>query len=206
MKKTLLALTLVSLVAPTLEAASLFRFNISPLNTVTNDALPTSLAINYAELITVDTNGDPVTPYYAVDSGAGAVTASDPNLSGYGAAIDGDALDGLASPVMFTFGQPLDITGFSAALDDSTFGLTSFGATPIEFYDGLNVLVGTITVDQNIALFNATGAGPYTAVKTIVFSSGAFYDNVEFTAVVPEPSAMVLGALGALGLVVRRRR
>jgi hypothetical protein len=207
MKNTFLALMLAPLCGALAPAATLFNFNASPLNTTTGDPLPTTVAIDYAELVTEDEFGDPlVTPYFDVDATAGPVTASNPLLAGYGNPIDGDAMDALLSPVMFSFGVPLDITGFSAVLDDSTFGTPAFFGTAIEFYNSADGLIGSIPIDQGVALLNATDAGPFTGVSKIVFSSGAFYDNVQFTGVIPEPSSMVLGSLGALGLMLRRRR
>lgn len=207
MKNTLLAIVLTNMGVSALQAASLFTFNTSPLSATKGDSLPTSVALNYAELFSFDEFGDSlVTPYFDVDTTAGPVTASNPLLAGYGNPISGDALYGLDSPIMFTFAQPLDISGFSAVLDDSTLGTPSAFGTAIEFYNSANALVGSIAIDQEVPLFNATGAGPYVGVSKIVFSSGALYDNVQFTGVIPEPSSMVLGALGAIGLLLRRRR
>lgn len=208
MKKTLLTLALVNLIAPALQAATLFTFNSSPLTTTTGDPLGTTVAIDYATFVTEDEFGEPLTtPYFGVDTTAPLVTASNPLTAGYGNPIDGDALDALFSPVLFTFGTPLDISGFSATLDNSDLGtLPAFG-TSIEFYDSAEALIASIAIDQTIPLFNAIGTGTYTGVSKILFTSGAFYDNVEFISVVPEPSSSVaLGVIGVFGLTMFRRR
>ncbi|NQX01842.1 PEP-CTERM sorting domain-containing protein [bacterium] len=205
MKKTLFTFALVTLIAPALQAATLFNFNTSQLDDTTGDPLPTSVAIAYASLVTEDEFGDPLAnPYFDVDATAPAVTASNPLLAGYGNPIDGNAIDGIASPIMLTFAGSISITDFSAVLDDSTLGTPAFFGTAIEFYNSSDVLIGSIAVDQGVAKFDAIGSGPYNGVKKIVFASGAFYDNVQLT-VVPEPSAALLGGLGLLALFRRRR-
>lgn len=208
MKKTLFTFALVTLIAPALQAATLFKFNTSQLDATTGDPLPTTVAIDYAAFFDEDEFGDPLpVPFFGVDTTAPLVTASNPLTAGYGNPIDGNALDALFSPVLFTFGVPLNISGFSATLDNSAFGtLPGFG-TSIEFYDSAEALIASIAIDQTVPLFNATGTGTYSGVSKILFSSGAFYDNVGFVSVIPEPSSSVaLGLIGVIGMTMFRRR
>ena len=210
MKNILLGIAAVHLGVAALPAATLFNFNVNPLTTTTGDPSPTTVAIDYAEWVTEDGNGDPLAvPFFGVDASAGPVTASNPLFSGYGNPIDGNALDGILSPIMFSFAHPLDITDFRAVLDDSPLGTPAAFGTSIEFFDSMNGLLGSIGIDQEISLFSAADAGPFTGVSKIVFASGAFYDNVEFTAVsaIPEPGSVVaLGCVLASGLMLRSRR
>lgn len=210
MKSILLGIASAHLGVAALPAATLFTFDASPLTTTTGDPLPTTVAIDYAYLVTEDSNGDPLAfPYFDVDPTAPPVTASNPLDSGYGNPIDGDALDGILSPVMFTFGQPLDITGFRAVLDNSILGnLPGFG-TAIEFYTSFGDLIGSIGINQQTASFEAIGAGPFNGVSKMVLPSGAFYDNVEFNGVssIPEPGSLVaVGCFLSSGLFLRSRR
>ena len=210
MKNILLGIAVAHLGVATLPAATLFTFNASPLTATTGDPLPTTVAIDYAQLVTEDDNGDPLAfPYFDVDPSAGQVTASNPQLAGYGNPIDGNALDAIQSPVMFTFGQPLNITGFQAVLDDSPLGTSAAFGTYIEFFDNVNARIGSIPIDQEVAKFDAVGAGPFNGVTKIVLSSGAFYDNVEFAGVsaIPEPgNVAVIGCVLVSGLMLRSRR
>jgi hypothetical protein len=207
MKHILLGIAAAHLGVATLPAATLFTFNADPLTATTGTPLPTTVAIDYAEWVTEDGNGDPLpVPYFGVDLSAGPVMASNPLDSGYGDPIDGNALDGILSPVMFTFGQPLNIKGFMAILDDSPFGTPNGFGAAIEFYDSMDALIASISVNQEMPLFNATEPGAIFGVSKIVLPSGAFYDNVGFTAI-PEPSSMVaVGCILSSGLLLRNRR
>lgn len=210
MKSILLGIAVAHLGVATLSAATLFTFDASSLTTTTGDLLPTTVAINYAYLVDKDANGDPLAvPYFDVDPTAPLVTASSPLLAGYGPDIDGDALDGVLSPIMFTFAHPLDITGFRAMLDDSTYGTPAGFGTAIEFYTSFGALIGSIGIDQATASFEAIGAGPFNGVSKMVLPSGAFYDNVEFNGVssIPEPGSLVaVGCFLSAGLFLRSRR
>jgi hypothetical protein len=209
MKNILLGIAVAHLGVATLPAATLFNFNGSSLTSTTGDPLPTTVAIDYAYLVDKDSNGDSLAvPFFDVDLTAPLVTASDPEPVGYGPA-DGDALDGLLSPIMFTFAHPLDITGFRAMLDDSTLGNLPGLGTSIEFYTSFGALIGSIGINQDIASFEAIGAGPFNGVSKMVLPSGAFYDNVEFTGVssIPEPGSLVaVGCFLSTGLFLRSRR
>jgi hypothetical protein len=210
MKNILLGIAVAHLGVATLPAATLFNFNGSSLTSTTGDPLPTTVAIDYAYLVDKDSNGDSLAvPFFDVDASAGPVTASSPLLAGYGPDIDGDALDGILSPIMFTFAHPLDITGFRAMLDDSTLGNLPGLGTSIEFYTSFGALIGSIGINQDIASFEAIGAGPFNGVSKMVLPSGAFYDNVEFTGVssIPEPGSLVaVGCFLSTGLFLRSRR
>lgn len=206
MHKQILALAALG-AAASLQGMSLFTFDGSLLTDVSGDALPVAVSIDYAMFVTEDEFGEPLdTPYYGVDLDAGPVVAGNPFDSGLGDPIDGNALNAELSPVLFTFAGPVTISDFSATLDNSEFGTPPFFGTAIEFYGMDNTLIGSIAIDQTIAGFVALGTEPFEGVKSILFSSGAFYDNISMT-VVPEPStAALLAGAAMLGLAALRRR
>ncbi len=198
-------LLLLAFTAGTGHAASLLNFNSGAANSITGDPLGVSLMVDYAYLETEDEFGDPLpVPRWVADATAPSpVLLSNPATQGYGAAIDGLALDGVLSPVLLSFGSGLDISAFSLTLDNSTLG-TLFG-TSIEFYNALDALIWSIPVDQTVAGFSVNESLALLGVSKIVMPSGAFYDNVSITAT-PEPSRIILLGVGALCAFGRRRR
>lgn len=207
MKHIYSLVAVLALAAGTGNAATVFNFNTGAANNTTGDVFPTTVAINYGFLETEDANGDPLSvPTWIPDTGAPSpVILGNPSLGGYGAAIDGNALDAVLSPVLFSFGTPVNLTGFGVTLDNSTLG-TPFG-TEVSFYDALDALLFNIPVNQSVSGFSVSEALSLTGVSKVVLPSGAFYDNVSFSATaVPEPSrALLLGLAGALALFRRRR-
>jgi hypothetical protein len=198
--------------APFVHGVTTFDFDGATPATTIGSPLPTAVTLQNAYWETLDGNGDPlaVPGFRATDPPDVAV--GDPNTFGYGPAISGNALDATNGPVMFTFASALNLSNFGVTLDNSTFGnipITggdpAFG-TNILFYDAADTLIGYIGVDQTVSGFTVADGSTYNNVSKVILPSGAFYDNVQFTGAIPEPSSAVLGALGALGLVLRRRR
>lgn len=206
MKSFACVLTALALVAGTGHAATVFNFNTGTATTTTGDAFPTSVSIVYAYQETEDQYGDPLpTPMWLPDASAPALALKDPSTAGYGAAIDGLALDAVLSPVMFSFASAVNLTSFAVTLDNSTLG-TPFG-TEIGFYDSSDLLLYSILVNQGASGFSVNQALSLTGVSKVVLPSGAFYDNVSFgTAAVPEPSRAVFLGITAIGALFRRRR
>lgn len=150
------------------------------------------------------------TEHWQIDTVSDAsfpVTVENPLDYDRGAAPSGDfALQALWQPVILSFDQTLDLTNFSVTLDNDTYGLSN---VTIDFVSGATI-VGQITIDQTTPGFTATLAS-ISGVTGIVLASGAFYDNLSFTATasaVPEPStyAALIGAAGLGWGVWRRRR
>lgn len=207
MKSIACLLTVLALAAGTSQAATVFNFNSGTPTATTGDALPTTVALNYAYLETEDAYGDPLTtPVWTVDASApNPVTLGNPASAGYGAAIDGLALDAVLSPVMFSFASAVNLTSFGVKLDNSTLG-TPFG-TEIGFYNSADVLIYSILVDETTAGFSVNEALALSDVRKVVLPSGAFYDNVTFgAAAVPEPSRALLLGLAGVVVVSRRRK
>ena len=115
----------------------------------------------------------------------------------------------------------LSLTVSGASVGNGTFGLTD--------YEELSFSTGGVTLDFNSELVGQGGwgdtvgdfnllassdgmtAGAPSGVDTYMFvTGGAMGDQMRLTsfapAAVPEPSRALLGALGFLGLVLRRRR
>lgn len=206
MKSFAFVLTALALVAGTGHAATVFNFNTGTATTTTGDAFPAPVSITYAYQETEDQYGDPLpTPVWLTDPSAPALALNDPSTAGYGAAIDGLALDAVLSPVMFSFASAVNLTSFAVALDNSTLG-TPFG-TEIGFYDSSDTLLYSILVDQAASGFSVNEALSLAGVSKVVLPSGAFYDNVSFGATaVPEPSRTMFLGLTAVGALFRRRR
>jgi hypothetical protein len=213
MKLLLTALASSVLAIPLLHGTTIFDFDgITPVTT-TGNTLPTGVTLQNAYYETLDSNGDLLAiPGFQNDVSSTVVLVSDPALSGYGIATTGKALDATNNPMLFTFSSALNISNFCVSLDNSSLGnIRQAGGDPafntnILFYDAVDTLIGYIGVDQMIAGFSVADTNTYNNVSKILLPSGAFYDNLGFTAqVVPEPSALGLVALSALALFKRRR-
>lgn len=199
--------------APFVHGATTFDFDGATPATTVGSALPTAVFLQNAYWETLDDNGDPLAvPGFRADTSSPAVLVGDPNIAGYGSAISGNALDATNGPVMFTFASALNLSSFGVKLDNSSFGnIPQTGGNPafgtnILFYDSADTLLGFIAVDQTVSGFTVADLGTFNNVSKVVLPSGAFYDNVSFTAAaVPEPAAALLGSLGMLALLKRRR-
>ncbi|MDB6079698.1 MAG: uncharacterized protein JWO82_3445 [Akkermansiaceae bacterium] len=210
MKSLLTALAALTVLAPLVQGATTFDFDGSDVATTTGTALGTTVTVQGAYWETLDDNGDPLaTPGFRPDVTA-TVTAADPNVFGYGPAISGKAIDGTNGPLLFNFTVAQTISNFGITLDNSTFGnIPTTGGDPafgtnILFYDAADNLIGFIPVDQTVSGFTVNDASTFANVSKIVLPSGAYYDNMNFTAV-PEPAALALAGLGTLLAFVRRR-
>lgn len=72
----------------------------------------------------------------------------------------------------------------------------------ISVYQGTGTFTDTVTADQ---IVRATGLGGIQQSFTVSNISGAVVITYTYTAI-PEPASALLGGLGLLGLVIRRRR
>jgi MYXO-CTERM domain-containing protein len=188
-----------------------FDFDGATPASTTGTPLPALVILQNAYWETDDEFGEAL-PVPGFRGYADAVVVGDPSAAGYGAAISGNALDGTNGPVMFTFSSALNLSSFGVTLDHSTFGnIPSSGGNPafatnILFYDAADALIGYIAVDQTVAGFAVSDASTYQNISKVILPSGAFYDNVSFSAqAVPEPTAAALAGLGMLALLRRRR-
>lgn len=154
----------------------------------------------------------PGTERWRVDETAPPVIVDDPLVYGRGAAPSvPNALEALFQPVLINLETPfnLDTNGFSAVLDNDTFGfngfLPGFHDIAVLFLDPFGVELGRLQVNQTQPGFVVSGGGLQN-VASILLPGGAFYDNIFISGVaVPTPGAVAL--LGLAGLVgVRRRR
>lgn len=206
MKKHLLAAALL-LASLTSSHALLLSFDSGLITAGTGAPLTSTFTINFAVLETEDNNGDPLAnPFWAIDGTAPAVTAGSPTAAGYGPSTS-NALDVRDQPVLFTFASPVNLSGFSTVLDNSTLG--NLGTEQILFFNDADVLLASISVNQSTPGFTAATPASLTGVKKIVLPTTAFYDDLLLTpgpASIPEPSLTLLAGLGALGLCLRRRR
>lgn len=209
-------LTLIAVLAavPHAHGITLFDFDGATPVTTSGTALPTTVTAANAYWETEDENGDPLlNPGFRADSVSPTVSLGDPSAYGYGPAISGKALDATNGPVMFTFASAMNLSNFGVMLDNSIFGNSpitggnpAFGSN-ILFYDSGDNLIGFIPLDQTVSGFTVTNdPGNFMNVSKVVLPSGAFYDNVNFTAqAVPEPTVAGLACLGAFAMFKRRR-
>ncbi|MEY4483759.1 MAG: hypothetical protein RL693_1211 [Verrucomicrobiota bacterium] len=210
MKKNLYLMAFAVGLSASAHAASVINFSFTSDATpiITSAPLTGTLSVDYAYLETLDEQGDPLLhPSFRPDISAGSIVVGNPSLSGYGAPIAGNALNALDSPVLLSFSNAQDIGAFGVTLDNSTLG-TLFG-TFVEFYDANDILISSISVDQTVPGFAVADLSVYSNVSKIVLPSGAFYDNLSFTAntaAVPEPGRATLLGFGLAMAFLRRRR
>lgn len=197
---------------PFVQGATTFGFEDPDLTLSSGTALPVSVTIQNAYYETVDENGDDLlVPEFRAD--VSVTIALDPSTVGSGPAVSGKALDGTGGPIMFTFASAVNLSSFGVFLDNDSFGTTpqvggnpAFG-TNILFYDAADTLIGFIGVDQLTPGFVVADSNMFNSVSKVILPSGAFYDNVSFTATaVPEPTSAALACLGTMVLFKRRRK
>jgi hypothetical protein len=213
MKSYLTIIAATAAMVPFTHGATLFDFDGATPASTSGTPLPAVVTLENAYWETLDDNGDPLTvPGFRADAGSPVVAVGDPAVAGYGSAISGNALDATNGPVMFTFASALNLSNFGVTLDNSGFGnIQQTGGNPafgtnILFYDAADNLVGFIGVDQTVSGFSVADVSTFENVSKVVLPSGAFYDNVSFSAqAVPEPSVTAIGGLGLLMLFRRRR-
>jgi hypothetical protein len=185
--------------------AALFTFDSNATVHAAQGTLDTDVAIGFGMLTDVfdEEFNDIGDEWTFVSSPIDPITET-PSNTGYGSSTTNNALFGINEPILIIFADSFDIATFSIFLDESTMG--NLFATPIEFYDANGSLITSIDTFQNVPNYEATGTG-INGVKSIVLPSGAMYDNLTITgSAVPEPAAALLGGLGTLGLLIRRRR
>lgn len=169
------------------------------------------------------TNGDfenfaPFTGYVTLNAGATSLagwtvgdTSVDVINGGYGA-ISGNSIDMLGTPGPGSLAQTFaTVAGgyYSLAFDlarnpsDSSLLTVSFGGTDSYTF------TGTTTPTHYTQLFQALGNSTTLSFASaqVALNGGAVLDNVSVSAV-PEPStyALMLGGLGLMGFMARRRK
>jgi hypothetical protein len=159
-----------------------------------------------------DSFGDPIpgTEAWRVDSQQDpeTVKVEVPLLAGWGIAPSGsNALDARLQPTLMRFSSPMIIESFSVTLDNSPLSSGNFtpGANDLLFLDIDGAVLDSIAVDQTMLGFVATWNGSLSGVSSILLSSGAFYDDINVTAV-PVPAAIWLFGTTVAGLAAARRR
>jgi hypothetical protein len=165
----------------------------------------------------------------AVSSASAAVTVFDIAYSGVSfgnsavatgqISIDTDPLPNpgsgfqLLSPIV----TALSLTVSGATSGNGTFGLADFGNGWVWDTGGVTLNLATQLVGQSgwglggigdFNLFGSTSAAPNGSSPFILATNNLAGDLMQLTsfAAVPEPSRALLGALGILGLLLRRRR
>ncbi len=213
MKSSLIKMAAAVAMASVGHGATTFDFEDTDAASTTGTPPTTLVSVQNAYWETEDEFGEPLAvPGFRADVGS-TVLLGNPELAGYGPAISGTALDGTNGPLMFTFASTLNLSGFGVSLDNSTLGnIPMTGGNPafgtnILFYDAADNLVGFIAVDETVSGFTVSNdPGNFLNVSKVVLPSGAFYDNLSFSAqAVPEPAAAGLACLGVLALLKRRR-
>jgi hypothetical protein len=212
MKPLLTTLAAVAAMAPFAHGATTFGFEDPDLTLTSGTALPVSVTIQNAYYETVDENGDDM-PVPGFRADVGTTVAIDPSTVGSGPAVSGKALDGTGGPILFTFSGAVNLSNFGVFLDNDSYGnIATTGGNPafgtnILFYDAADTLIGYIGVDQLTPGFVVADSGIFNNVSKIILPSGAYYDNLSFTATaVPEPASAGLALLGAVTMLKRRRK
>lgn len=133
-----------------------------------------------------------------------SIYASNPSAIGWGTAPSGNrALDGRYDQVLVQFAQPTQLTDFSVAMDNSSYGFPA--NVNLLFLDANGQTVHSDSFQQNITTSFGVNFLTPTTVSAVLLPSGKFYDNVTVTAV-PVPAALVLFSSGLLGLVGLARK
>jgi hypothetical protein len=143
----------------------------------------------------------------AVDNIFPDIFVQNPATLGWGAAPSGThALDARFDQLLVQFANPTQLSSFSFNLDSSSYG--NLQATNVLYLDAKGNTLATSSdfFQTATASFNQSFVSPL-AVSAVLITSGKLYDNISVTAV-PEPEtyAMLLGGLGLMGLMVRRRK
>lgn len=124
-----------------------------------------------------------------------------------GAGTSNNALDAQLDQVMVQFSNPTQLSSFSFNLDNTGYG--NLQAANVLFLDaqGNTVLTSADFFQASTTSFTQSFASALT-VSAVLLTSGKYYDNLSISvAAVPEPEtyAMLLGGLGLMGFMVRRR-
>lgn len=178
--------------------------------------------------VTLDTDGAGPSPL-AVVSGRAIFVSTTDSLVGVSASMNALLASANSTPAQFDAALAA-LIGTTTSTDpgivrSTTFtagGLTSSGnqemgdlanktylflvAEAGGFITGIGAYTGTNVPAGGAVTFNPANAGDSLGVGTSVFASGSPNSGFQLAPVtVPEPSAALLGAIGALGLLRRRR-
>jgi len=201
------------LVAPTVMAGSIFNFDTVTSGTQANLAIGSAAGmvsfVNAVYAPLLDGFGDPIpgSERWMPDPAPAtpAVVVEDPSTYAYGPAPSvANALNALWQPVLMQFANPVRLDAFSVTLDNSTYGNLSL--VSLLFLDAAGTVLKSMDIDQTIPGLTVAEGPVSGAVSSVLLPSGAFYDDIGFTAV-PEPATWTLlaGGLLLLSCAVRRR-
>lgn len=207
LQQTLLAAAMCA--STFVASAATYTINFDKL---TDGALASADAIAQAHGVTFASGQltdivDPVTfdvigQHWLADP-AYSIYASSPSSIGWGAAPSGQiAIDGRYDQVLMQFAAPVQLTHFSVAMDNSSFGFPA--NVDLLFLDANGQIVRSDSFQQNItSSFDANFLAP-TTVSAVLLPSGKFYDNIGVTAV-PVPAAWALLSSGLMLFGFARR-
>lgn len=154
-----------------------------------------------------DADWNVVGQHWITDATAGALVAANPTLIGWGTTPSAaNGLDARFDQVLMQFAAPLQLSSFSFATDNSSFGFP--GYTHLEFLDanGQTIATSADFIQAATTSFTADFSASPLTVSGVLLPAGKFYDDVSVTAV-PEPgtTALMVSGLLLLGAVTRRQ-
>lgn len=212
LKIAALCLGLVAAMVQPVSAATTIDFDSVAAGSTANSAAPAGISFVEAEFSTeTDEFGDeiPGSEKWRVAADGTDVLARNPDTFDggfYGPAPSGpNALDARWAPVLVQFADGIDLAGFSVTLDNSGFG--NLVPADLLFLDATGLILATLVADQTVPGYVASWSGALYGVSGILLPSGAYYDNISYSAVpIPPAAVLMFSALSALGFSARRKR